>query len=324
MEFSEILAAAYDDLGYQSSPATDVVTRIKRYVNEGLQAVLAEPALFGLIEADTPYTFASVASQAQYSIPAGHAYVRQIRDLTNRRTLSALTLDAYRRLDADPSTVTGTPSHWVPVGHVPVAVQPSDASAIYVKSSSASDTGSLYLSGLITGGYRQSETITMTGTTAAASALSTYLEITDVYMSAAAVGTVTILEDSGSGTELARIAIGQKRPNYQGFYLWPTPAGANTYSVDTRREFESLVNTTDEPPLPRDAHPMLIAYATYREWQRKDDSRAGISKAQYDQWLSRLKYRLAQSGDAMPIASVGREVGVSRLGGFYPADTVVR
>ena len=323
MEFSAILSAAYEDLGYQSSPSSDVVTRIKRYVNEGMQAILAEPALYGLLEADVPYTFASVADRAQYSLPDGHAYLRTLTDTTNDRVLTSLSLSDYRRLNAAEST--GTPSHYVLLGRVPVAVQPSDASEISAKPTSASDTGTAYIEGLITGGYKRIASVSMTGTTAVslATAITTFIEVTDFYLSAAAVGTVTLLEDSGSGTELARITIGQKRPNYQGFYLWPTPAGAATYVADTRREHELLVQDTDEPPMPRDFHPMLVKYATYRDWERKDDSRSEGCRQQFDQFLSRLKYRLANSGDGMPVARSRRPYGVSRLGGYYPVDTVV-
>lgn len=326
MEFSAILAAVYEDLGYASSPASDVVTRIKRYVNEGMQAVVAEPSIYGLIEADTPHTFDSVASRSQYSIPDGYAYLRQVVDTTNDRALEAMTLSDYRRLDPDPSANTGTPTHYVPLGRVAVAVQPSDASELFFDSTSASDTNTAYIEGIFTGGYRRSASVSMSGTTAVSlsASFTDWIEITDFYLSAAAAGTVTLLEDSGTGTELARIAIGQTRPSYQGFHLWPTPAGANTYRVDVRRELDLLVNATDEPMLPRDFHPILAKYATFREWERKDDSRSTGARQQYELWLSRLKYRLAQTGDSLPVARADRAVGRSRLGPYYPADTVTR
>lgn len=325
MEFSAILAAAYEDLGYQSSPATEVVTRLKRYVNEGLQALLAEPGIDRLLEADVPFTFDSVANQAQYAVPDGHAYLRRIMDTTNDRWLASMSVADYRLFSPDATAVTGTPSHYVPLGRVPVAVQPSNASSLFVDSTSASDTNTAYLEGIITGGYKRTASVTMTGTTAIdiSSAIASWIEVTDFYLSAAAIGTVTLHEDASGGTELARITIGQKRPSYQGFYLWPTPGGVSTYLVDTRRELELLVNDTDEPPLPRDFHPMLVKYATYRDWEKKDDSRAELAKQQYDTWLSRLKYRLHQTGDGVPVAG-RRGVGISRLGGYYPVDTVIR
>lgn len=325
MEFDAILAATYDDLQYASSPAADVVTRLKRYVNEGLQAVVAEPALFGLLEAHTPHPFTSTASVARYALPEAYTEIRAITETTNDRFLEAMPLEAYRRQDPDPSANTGTPSHWVPLGRSPVAAQPSNASEIFIKSTSASDTNTAYIEGIITGGYRRTASVSMTGVTAVSfsASIATFIEITDVYLGTAAVGTVTVHEDSGSGTELARIAIGQYRGNYLGFALWPTPAGAVSYVVDARRELNLLIESKDEPPLPRDFHPMLVKYATYREWERKDDNRAAIARQQYEMWLSRLKYRLAASGDSLPVARARGAVGISRLGGYYPADTWV-
>lgn len=323
MEFSEILAAAYEDLGYPSSPDSATVTRIKRYVNEGMSAILAEPGLFGVLESDYPlYTFASVADRARYVLTDGHAYPRIIRETTNDRTLVPMTLDEYRRISPDPASTTGTPSHWVPIGRVAVALQPSDSSAIFVDSTSASDTGTCYIEGIVTGGYKRKTSVAMTGTTGVQIGSVSFIEITDIYLSAAAVGTVTITEDAEGGTELARITIGQKRPNYFGFYLWPTPSSAVTYSVDTRRENEPLVQDTDEPPMPRDFHPMLAKYAAFRDWERKDDDRSMQARQQYELWMSRLKYRLASA--AFPVARQAQGVGLSRLGGYYPADTVVR
>jgi hypothetical protein len=322
--FTEILAAVYEEARYASSPASAIVTRVKRYVNEGMRAVLSEPGLARLVDSDAPYTFASVASQARYVLPESIARIRAVSERTNDYALGVMALERYRAIEPDPASVTGTPTHLVPIGRVAVAVQPADASEIFVKSSSASDTGTAYLEGIITGGYVRTASVSMTGTTAVslASAITSFIEITDFYISANAVGTVTLLEDSGSGTELAQITIGQKRPRYYGFYLWPTPAAAVTYYVDYRREVTDLVNDTDEPPLPLDAHPMLVAYAVMREseFQRELET-AAIAKGRYDKALSRLKYQTQTVGDEIPVLGRGALVGHSRLGGWFPADT---
>lgn len=304
MEMSAILAAAYEDVGYPASPPTSDVTRMKRYLNEGLQAILTEPGLIGLLEADVPYTCTSVAGQARYSVPHAHVIVRHVRDTTNERYLESLSLADYRRLAPAPTQQTGTPTHWVPTGQVPVAMQPSNASSLFVDSTSASDTNTLYLEGVITGGYKRATSVTMTGTTAVnvAASITSWIEVTDWYLSAAAVGTVTLHEDAEAGTELGRITIGQKRPSYLGFYLWPTPAAAVTYTLDTRRDLDTLVQDTDEPPLPRDFHPMLAKYVAFREWERKDDDRHLLARKQYELWLSRLKYRMQTAGDSLLVA----------------------
>jgi hypothetical protein len=325
MTFTEILAELYSDLNFASSPAADITTRLKRYVNEGVRVILGEPGLERLLDSDTPLTVASVASQARYVVPEAVAKIHGITERTNDRALASMSLGQYRRGEPDPTDVTGVPTHYVPIGRVAVAVQPSDASRVFVKSTSASDTGTVYVEGIITGGYRRVVSKTMTGTTAVDvdTAITTWIQVEDVYVSANAVGTITVHEDSGTGTELARITIGQKRPRYYGFYLWPTPAAAVNYLVDYRRELVELANDTDEPPLPTDYHYLVSTYARMRHYEKTDDSRYQTAQAQFRQGLARLKYATQTGPDDLPVMG-GRRVGHSRLGGWFPADYYTR
>lgn len=328
MTLAELLAAAYDECAYQGTPAPAIVSRLTRFLNEGHRAILAEPGLERLVDSDDPFSVASVANQARYVLPEAVAAIRSMSEHTNDRTLDALSLDQYRRYEPNPTTVTGTPTHYVPIGKVHVALQPSNASELFVLSTSASDTTqTAYVEGIITGGYRRTASVTLTGTTAVSlsSAIPSFIEVEDFYLSAAAVGTVTLLEDSGVGTELARITIGQRRPTYYGFYLWPTPAAVVTYLVDYRRALIDLVNATDAPSLPADFHPMLVAYAVMREFETKrEPARVVVAKARYDRYLSRLKYSTQWTSDELPVLGRGRTLGRSRLGGWYPADTWTR
>jgi hypothetical protein len=165
----------------------------------------------------------------------------------------------------------------------------------------------------------------MTGVTAVdvSTAISDWVEVTRLSLSVAAVGTVTLHEDASGGTELARIPVGATTVQYEAFYLWPTPSSIVTYTVDARRDLRDLVNASDEPPIPRDFHPMLIKYAAYREWEHKDDlTRADAALTAYRRWLSKLKYWLMSTGDAVPVAKSGGEhIGRSRLGAWYPAGS---
>jgi hypothetical protein len=327
VEFSAILAAVYEECNYASSPAAPVVTRIKRTVNEGVRAMLSEPGLERLADSDAPYTFASVASQARYVLPEAVARLKHVTERTNDHALILKDLAWYRHVDPDPSTNTGTPSHVIPIGRTAVAVQPSDASEIFVDSTSASDVGTAYLEGIITGGYVRTLSVSMTGTTAVSfsATVNSFIEITDFYLSTAAVGTVTLHEDASGGTELARITIGAKRPRYYAFYLWPTPSAVVTYYADYRREITDLVNDTDEPPIATDAHPALVAYAVAREKEKTGDAE-GVAMAQnrYARFLSKLKYQTQTLSDEIPVLGRGTLTGRSRLGGMYPADYFVR
>jgi hypothetical protein len=325
VNFSEILADVYADLGYQSAPAAAEIARFKRYVNQGVKAVLAEPGMSRLLDSDTPLTVASVASQARYVLPEAVASIKGISERTNDYSLLAKDLGDYRRHEPDPASTTGTPTHYVPIGRVGVAVQPSNASEIFVDSTAAGDTGTAYLEGIITGGYRRVLSVSMTGATAVSfsAAVTSFIEIEDFYISAAAVGTVTLHEDASGGTELARITIGEKRPRYYGYYLWPTPSAAVDYLVDYRRRVVDMVNDTDEPPIPEDFHDLLSAYARMRHYEKQDDGRYTVAEKQYQKRLSQMKYATQTGPDELPVVG-GRLIGRSRLGAWFPADFYTR
>jgi hypothetical protein len=322
MTRADLERAVYQECGHSDAPDTRIVTRIRRLLTEGVHAVLGEPGLAHLADSDTPSVVASVASQARYVVPESIAAIRHISDRTNDRTLVPMSLAAYRALDPDAASTTGTPTHYVPIGRVGVAVQPTDASDIFVDSTSGSDTNTAYLEGFITGGYQRRTAITMTGTTAISLGITSFLELNDFYLSHPAVGTVTLHEDANGGTELARITIGETRPNYYGFYLWPTPAAVVSYYIDARRDVAPMTANTSEPPWPEDFHHLLVAYAAWREWTFKGDTDRGRDALQrYQVTLSRLKYFTQAQTDELPVMGGRRTVGHSRLGGYYPADT---
>lgn len=324
MDLSALRAAVYEDCNYASTPASDVSTRITRYLNEGLRLILAEPGMARVLDTDTPFTFASVANQSRYVLPDAYAQIRHITERSNDRRLDMMSLDQYRRLEPDPTATTGLPDYWVPIGRVAVAKQPSDASELFIDSTSASDTNTCAIEGITTGGYRRTATVSMTGTTAVSlsTSITDWIEVTRLSLSSAAAGTVTLHEDASGGTELARIPIGQTVSQYEAFHLWPTPSSVLTYTVDARRDFRDLSVTSDEPPIPRDFHPMLVKYAAYREWEHKDDlSRAEAALSSWTRWMSRLKYFVMSTGDTVPyMKDGGTRTGRSRLGAWYPSD----
>lgn len=321
MTFAEILSSVYEDCNYGASPASAVVTRVKKYVNDAVRVVLSEPGMAKLQDSDMPFPVASVALQARYVVPDGIAAIRGISERTNDRTLQMIDMTTYRRRNPDPASSSGVPTAYVPFGRTAVAVQPSAASQVFVKSDVAGDTGSAFIEGIRSTGVVVSETIAMTGVTAVGSANGTYTEITDFYVSVAAQGNITLTQTSGIGTTLAAIKVGALRPRYIGFYLDPTPSAAVDYLVDYRRQTVDMVNNTDEPPLPLDFHPMCAAYARMREYEKTQDDRYAVATAEWKMWLSRLKYAVRENADDLPVAGRQRPYGFSRLGGMFPNDS---
>lgn len=318
MTFLEIQQDIFRRTNKSTAPESETVTRIKAFVNQRHRTLLSKPGMDQL--RDSTSTFASVSGTARVALPQALTKINSLYQTTNNWRLTEKSLDWLRTVD--PQQESGTPSVYVPKGYEAVAVQPSDASSIFVKSSSASDTGTAYIQGIRTGGILGSSSVTMTGATAAQiGSFSDWVSIDKFWVSTAAVGSITLHEDSGSGTELAQISIGRYRPYYFVILLWPTPAEVLTYSFDFTREILDLVQDTDEPYLPTDFHDLLSIGGRKDEYEKMDDSRFGAAsreyKEKYDDFIYWLQCR--PSVRLIPSGTSGR-IGYSDLGGMYPAD----
>src|SRR3990167_4775951 len=319
MTLTTILADVYRRLNYASSPASEVTTRLTAFLNEALAELYSMPGLGAALSLHQPsLTFASVASTPVLTLPQGVSRVQAIRDTTNDLTLEMRSPEWYRSVEPDQTNNTGTPTVWVPLGFAGVARQPSDASEIFVDSTSASDTNTAYIEGIRTGGYPISLSVSMTGLTAVTlgAAYTDIIEITKFYLSAAAIGTVTLHEDASGGTELARIPITATFARYQQIALWPTPASAITYTVDGERDLPDMANANDEPPFPRRFHRILADYILWKEWDKKDDDRAGEAERRWMRGVKDLRYFVTCPPDFLPAR--GQRVERSRLGAQYP------
>lgn len=318
MTFLEICQDVYRRTSKPTVPDGEVQTRIQAFVNQRHRSLLTMPGVDQL--RDSTSTFASVAATARVALPQALTRIKAVIETTNNRRLGERSLDWLRTVD--PQQTSGTPTHFIPKGYEAVAVQPSNASAVFVKSSSASDIGTAYVQGIRTGGILGSSSVVMTGTTAVQiGAFTDWIEITKFYVSNVAVGSITLHEDSGSGTELAQITIGRTRPYYFVVLLWPTPAGVLTYTFDFTREILDMVNDTDEPYLPTDYHDLLSIGGRVDEYERMDDSRLTVAKRDYKEKYESFQYFIhgRASERLIPRSTSGR-IGISDLGGWYPAD----
>ena len=317
MTFDQIAQGVYRRTGKDTaSPPSLTAVRVKAYINQAHRHLLSKPGMgrfkYGL------QPFSSVADQSRYAL-VNVAGVRGITDTTNDCPLSPLSVSEYRRVNPDPTASSGTPQHYVFFGYEPVAKQPADASALYVKSTSASDTTQvLYLGGDYTGGYNLEASVTLTGTTAVlvSTAVGTFERIRKCYLSAVCVGTVTLHEDSSVGTELARIAIGHTQTRYWIGELTPRPAAINTYVADIELATVDMVNATDTPRIPEDFHDLIELRATMDELTKTDDGRYVVVEKEYRERMKDLRYWLGTQtdGDAPPCEH-------SSLGPWFPAGS---
>ena len=161
MTLTTILADCYRRLGFEASPDSKVTTRLTAFLNETHRQLLSIPGMERLRRSTV--TFASVANQSHYALPPVVSRALSVVDASNRITLREQSWSWYRTEQPDSADPTGTPEVYVPYGLAAVSKQPSNASKVYVDSTSASDTQVCYVEGYRTGGYFVSKSIAMTG-----------------------------------------------------------------------------------------------------------------------------------------------------------------
>ena len=159
MTYLQILQDIYRRTNKPTSPDTETLTRIKAFINDRHRWLLSKPGIDQF--RDATGTFDSVVGTARVALPQALTRIKSMfqTDPNNWR-LGEKTLDWLRTVN--PQQNSGTPQVYVPKGYEYVAAQPEDASQIWVKSSSASDTGTAYIQGTRTGGILGSSSVTMT------------------------------------------------------------------------------------------------------------------------------------------------------------------
>lgn len=328
MTYTNLLSDLYRRLDFASTPDATVTTRLKSYLNETLQEVISEPGIATWIAREEPMvTFASVASQAIYAVPLSVDRVDAITERSNQRRLIAQSLDWYRAIQPDPTTNSGTPSYFVPLGFQAVLVEPSAATGLWAVSTSASDTTQvIYVETVRTGGNPYSGSVTITGTTRVQIGASTdHEQVVKFYLSASAVGDIKLYTASSGGTLLATIPIGQTFSRYYALALQPTPASVITYYIEGERPLPDMSNGTDEPPFPPRFHRILVDGALRREYEKRDDETRMTRAAQrYMKGIGELRYFVTCPPDFLPVAGTNMGAMPSRLGAFFPNGAGVR
>lgn len=322
MTFANLKLDVYRRTGYADSPATAVVSRIAAFINEAQQELVQDPAFAPLLRATA--SLVTTTGMASYGLPPDVTRVRFVRDSAHRRRLVPQTEDWWHWVAPEPTVVTGTPGYYIPLSTQPVASQPSTADKLFVVSTNVGDTTqTVYFEIVRTGGYIETASLSLNGTTAVQ--LGSYTDVqsvSDWYLSATCLGEVKLLQTSSSGSELARITVGDTRSRYTWLALYPTPNGALTYTIDHEMEASDLVNDTDEPAwLPRRAHRLLAIGARKREYETKNDGRYTAALNEWVQGVNQLKAYVNNPPDETIVP--GRlKPGLSDLGAFFPAGTI--
>ncbi len=307
---------------------SDARTRVRSYLNDWHRRILTQPGLEHL--RDDVITFPTVAAQPRYALPLAIAKILRIYEpTTNRIRLVERSLDWLRTM---PSTTSGVPEVWIPLGYTPVATQPSTVTAagtaLWIKSSDAGDTtGKVYVEGARTGasaGDWFGLTANLNGTTSVQiSTISDALVVNKFFLDAACQGAVSLMTLTAAGTTLATIPAGQLRANYFTVILWPTPAAVYTMNVDYTKAISQMVQPTDMPLLPDDFHYLLGCGARANEYEFKKDFTAQASTLRDLQMgMQRLMDFACNNDDYIVVpGQQPRGTRFSNIGSWFPSGT---
>lgn len=269
MNLGQIEADLYEAFGVGSAPDPDTVARFRRYVNMGYREVLSMKHFLKLRR--VLLTVDSIANTPFMALPASTVKIFGISDRTNDYQLEEKDLTYLRRIDPALRAQANYPWAYAMYNRAsPVVRDPSAAAQLFVKSTHAEDVNTAYLESIITGGYHQSNTVTMTGVTALGFTPTTSIKVIKFYLSRPAVGTVTLTEGSGVGTELARIPVGKQFARYLLVHLYPVPTAVSTYYADIEFHVDDLTNAGDEPIFDEEFHQLLVDYAKSKEWGKRE------------------------------------------------------
>lgn len=318
MTYAELQTQVLEACGHSTAASSVPRTRIKRSLNSWHRRILTTPG-YNVLLRDSEATFDTVASQHTYGLGLPVARLLGV-SCDAYETVLSLGERAWLRREDPGLTASSTPaSVYVPRGWFPVQQHPANASSIFAKSTNAADTTQIVDWEFILSTLdRVSGNTTLNGTTAVQlGTASTVIEVVKLTLRTAAAGTVTVHEDSGTGTQLTSMLAGALSRSFLHIQLWPTPSAVTTYRIDYTRVLQDLVQDTDVPLLPYDFHHLLGLGAEYDEWRKLSDDRM---TPVYQDLQIELKKLNAYVWD-LPDDTQGMAVQRSRLGGWFAAGT---
>lgn len=330
MALQDLENQLYDIFGFDTAPQSAVTTRFRRFLNITQREILGEKGCERLRQA--LLTFSTVADSPFAVLPQAAVNLRTIQDRTNAWVLDPVSLQDLRAEDPGLQR-SGNPDRYVVVNYAsPVAKDPSGATGneLFVKSDSVSDgsTKTLYIEGITNGGNYRTASVALNGVTAASlgATITTWIRVTKCYLAlttggtpTTAAGNVTLHQDSGAGTELARITIGRSRARYTLLHMYPTPSASQTYYADVDLHIEDMSTLADESYVPEDFQWVLVAGAAEKEWRRRGKIvEAGEEGKRYRAGKTAMRLFLRRTGgvaQGLNRRANHRQVGLATTGG---------
>jgi hypothetical protein len=221
-----------------------------------------------------------ISGQDYLILPVGVTNPLYLSDRSNAVLIRKVGVQNFQKRYLANLASQGVVLNWASWGYSPVALQLSTADTIEVLSSSTSDTTQkVYLRGYDTNGQELDESITLTGTSAAASTNTyTAFSITDpttglsmVSKDGDTVGSVTVREAT-SDTVLGRLGPKERALRHRIIRLHNVPSAADTIYIGYKEPIRKLINDGDVTQFPCESilvHGMFVdALKEQRQFQR--------------------------------------------------------
>lgn len=325
MNLTTIQKRIYRQCGLADVPATADITRVLDLINKWYRRTLSKPGMDRL--RDTTLSLTTVASQAQYGLPPAISRIHDpIFDVTNQRCIYEKSLDWLRRVDPGLTATSATVDYWIPLRGWGAVAQPLAATGkpLYVVSDSASDGAgtTAHVETVRLGGIRAGDTsVAMNGVTRAQfGTKSDHIEVAKFWLTAAAVGTVSLYDASSSGNIIAQITPGRTNARYFMIQLYPTVSAALSLSIDCQRTIEDLTLPNEEPLLHEDYQWILVDGPLSDELRQRDSAQADDYRKNAMTLISDLQHNLYPQEIAVQRGPQGSPERMSRLGGWFPSD----
>lgn len=243
-----------------TSNANDLLPKVKDWCRTRYDRILRS---FPWDELNRSYNLSVTTGTRDYALRYDVEQIIKMWDSTHGIEITALDIRDHIRfnavmLEVSGNVQTGNPDQYVDIGSKSVSALLSTADRVQVLSTSASDTSPKIIR--ITGevsGMPVSESITLTGTTAASST-NTFDSGTELTISAGTSdgtlqdlsGVVTVREFTTNANVLAKLAPNERAPYYKWIRLSVTPASALTAQVWYKKRWMPLTNDNDVPLIP--------------------------------------------------------------------------
>lgn len=308
-----------DYFGQGTNPDEDTLRRYDQFINSVYMELLGRKGTSKLRRG--VLTFSSVADDPFAVLPMVATKILTILDRTNNQELEPLSIQQIRRDDPGLSSSSSNPRGYAVINYAaPLAIEPADASELFVKSTSTDDVNvSAFLEGIITGGYTKRVSNKPNGTTAVSldSTITTWIGAKKFYLDGRAKGDILLMEDSGAGTELARIPQGRTTARYTKIHLHPVPTAVVTYHADVEISVDRLEGEMDEPLLHEDFQWLITSGAICRQ-MLKDGKHIehGIEKKRFMDGAAAMIAKLGSEG-----VSPNRPRQFSQLGPWFPINS---